>query len=85
MADIPDLIVIDGGLGQLHAIEKILPHAQIISLAKREELVFSKSLTEPIPLSLHSEVGKLIIALRDYAHHFAISYHKLLRSKLMAS
>jgi excinuclease ABC subunit C len=84
-AEIPDLVVIDGGLGQLHAIEKILPNAQIISLAKREELVFSKSLTEPIKLSLHSEVGKLIISLRDYAHHFAISYHKLLRSKQMAS
>jgi len=83
--EIPDLIVIDGGLGQLHAIEKVLPQAEIISLAKREELVFSKSLTEPVPLSLHSEVGKLIIALRDYAHHFAISYHKLLRSKHMRS
>jgi len=81
--DIPDLIVIDGGLGQLHAVEKVLPQAEIISLAKREELVFSKSLTQPVPLSLHSEVGKLIIALRDYAHHFAISYHKLLRLKNM--
>lgn len=81
--EIPDLIVIDGGIGQLHAVEKILPNAEIISLAKREELVFSKSLTQPIALSLHSDVGKLIIALRDYAHHFAIQYHKLLRSKHM--
>ena len=83
--EIPDLIVIDGGKGQLHAIEQILPNAQIISLAKREELVFGKSLTEPVPLSLHSDVGKLIIALRDYAHHFAIRYHTLLRSKQVKS
>ena len=79
--NIPDLILIDGGKGQLNAIIKILPTAQIVSLAKREELIFTPHSSEPIPLSLTTDVGRLLIALRDYAHHFAITYHKLLRSK----
>lgn len=78
--DIPDLIVIDGGKGQLSAIEKILPHAHIISLAKREETVYSKLFPEGKKLDIHTQVGQLLISLRDYAHHFAVSYHKVRRS-----
>lgn len=79
--DLPDLMLIDGGKGQLNAIVKLFPQCQILSLAKREELIFAPHLSEPIPLSLHSDMGRLLIGLRDYAHHFAIEYHKLLRSK----
>lgn len=79
--EIPDLILIDGGKGQLNAIVSLLPQCHIISLAKKEELIFAPHLQEPIPLSLHSDVGRLLIGLRDYAHHFAITYHTLLRSK----
>jgi excinuclease ABC subunit C len=79
--DIPDLILIDGGKGQLNAITKLFPECQVISLAKKEELIFAPHLSEPIALSLSNEAGRLLIALRDYAHHFAINYHKLLRSK----
>lgn len=79
--DIPDLLLIDGGKGQLNAIVALLPQCQVISLAKKEELIFAPHLSEPIPLSLATDVGRLLIALRDYAHHFAITYHKLLRSK----
>lgn len=79
--DIPDLFLIDGGKGQLNAIASLFPDCQVISLAKKEELIFAPHLSEPVPLSLADDVGRLLIALRDYAHHFAINYHKFLRSK----
>lgn len=79
--DIPDLVVIDGGKGQLSAVQAVLPNATIISLAKREETIFSNNLPEGKTLDIHSAVGQLLIAIRDYAHHFAITYHKLRRKK----
>ena len=79
--NIPDLVMIDGGKGQLSAAQAVLPDALIISLAKREETIYANTLPEGKKLDLHSAVGKLLIALRDYAHHFAISYHKLRRKK----
>jgi excinuclease ABC subunit C len=79
--ELPDLILIDGGKGQLSAVQQILPHAHIISLAKKEERLFGTYAPEGIKLDLQDPVGKILIALRDYAHHFAISYHRLLRSK----
>lgn len=81
-SNIPDLIIIDGGKGQLSAAQVILPQATVISLAKREETVFANTLpTEGKKLDIHSKVGQLLISIRDYAHHFAISYHKLRRKK----
>ena len=79
--EIPDLILIDGGKGQLSAAQAVLPNATIISLAKREETIFSTSFPEGKKLDIHTPVGQLLIALRDYAHHFAITYHKLRRKK----
>jgi excinuclease ABC subunit C len=80
-AQLPDLVLIDGGKGQLSAAQAVIPHAFCASLAKREETVFSGKYPQGIVLDLHTEVGKLLIALRDYAHHFAISYHKLRRHR----
>lgn len=80
-AEIPDLIVIDGGKGQLNAVKAVLPNAQIISLAKREERIFMDRLPNGIVLDQKTELGSLFIALRDYAHHFAISYHRKRRHK----
>lgn len=80
-AELPDLIVVDGGKGQLNAVREVLPHAQIISLAKREETVFAPHIPEGKTIDESTAVGRLLIGLRDYTHHFAISYHKLLRSK----
>lgn len=81
-ADIPDIVVIDGGKGQLNAVRTILPTATCISLAKREERIFGSMLpSEGIVLNPHQEGSKLLIALRDYAHHFAINYHRLRRTK----
>ncbi|MCF7836086.1 MAG: GIY-YIG nuclease family protein [Candidatus Marinimicrobia bacterium] len=79
--DLPDLVLIDGGKGQLNAVLPLLKTTPCMSLAKREETIFSDSHPEGLKLSLQTEYGKLLIALRDYTHHFAISYHKLLRSK----
>ena len=79
--DLPDLILIDGGKGQLNAALAVLPNAPIASLAKREETLFSAHLKEGVVLDVKTDMGKLLIALRDYAHHFAISYHRLRRSK----
>ncbi len=79
--DYPDLIMIDGGKGQLNAILPLIVDTACISLAKREETVFSPLLPNGIVLDQKSEVGKLLIALRDYTHHFAITYHRFLRRK----
>lgn len=82
--DFPDLILIDGGKGQLSAAQMAFPGAHMASLAKREERVFSTQFPEGKVLDLHDQVGRVLIALRDYAHHFAISYHRLLRSKYLS-
>lgn len=80
-SDIPDLIVIDGGKGQLSAAQHVLPDAPLVSLAKREETLYGPQFPHGIRLDIHTNVGKLLIALRDYTHHFAISYHRLKRKK----
>ncbi|KIX85416.1 GIY-YIG nuclease family protein [Vermiphilus pyriformis] len=83
--DIPDLILIDGGKGQLSAARAVMPDAQMISLAKREETIFGAQFPEGKKLDLHNPAGALLIALRDYAHHFAISYHRYRRSSHLKS
>ena len=60
---------------------RVLEGVPIISLAKREETVFSQQFPDGIKLDIKEDVGKILIALRDYAHHFAISYHRKRRSK----
>lgn len=83
--DVPDLILIDGGKGQLSAVKDLVPGALFASLAKREERVFAASLPKSgHKLDEHSIVGRLLIALRDYTHHFAISYHRKLSTKHMS-
>lgn len=80
LTQLPDLVLIDGGKGQLSSINKILPNAQVISLAKREETVFSKNLPNGKKLNNKIYAHQVLIALRDYAHHFAISYHRKISS-----
>jgi excinuclease ABC subunit C len=81
--DYPDLILIDGGKGQRNAVLSLRLPVPIISLAKKEERLFSEHYPEGTILNLHRQGDKIIIALRDYAHHFAITYHKLLRKKAL--
>lgn len=82
----PDLIVIDGGKGQLHVADQVLTDLGIqdlphIGLAKREEEIFKPGESEPILLSKDSPGLHILQAIRDEAHRFAITYHKLLRQK----
>ncbi len=80
-ADQPDLILIDGGKGQLSAVCAVLAdlgldHLPIIGLAKREEEIFLPG--NPIPIQLDpSDPGRLLLQrLRDEAHRFALSFHR---------
>ena len=82
----PDVILIDGGLGQLHAaLEAFEQLAQqppmVISLAKKEELIFIQERTEPLKLGRENPALKLCQAMRDEAHRFAQHYHHVLRRK----
>lgn len=82
----PDVIVIDGGLGQLHAAQEAFDELDIkppmvISLAKKEELIYVQAQAEPIRLSRNNLGLKLVQAARDEAHRFAQHYHHILRRK----
>jgi len=82
----PDLIIIDGGLGQLHAALEVFDHLDVkpplvISLAKKEELIFVQQRAEPIRLGRENPGLRLCQALRDEAHRFAQHYHHVLRRK----
>lgn len=82
----PDLILIDGGQGQLNAamdVFKTMDHRppQVISLAKKEELVFVEGSPEPVRLKRNHVGLKLLQYVRDEAHRFAQHYHHILRRK----
>jgi excinuclease ABC subunit C len=82
----PDILLIDGGKGQLNAALAALASLginsqMVISLAKRDELVFQPGLDEPLHLSRHSYALRLLQYVRDEAHRFAQHYHHLLRRK----
>ena len=84
--DFPQLVLIDGGLGQLHAAEAALKelaldHLELGSLAKKEELVFRPGASEPLRIPKSSPVLQLLQRIRDEAHRFAITYHRALRAK----
>lgn len=84
---IPDLIIVDGGKGQLssavEALKEIGFYGQcdIIGLAKRLEEVFLPGMTEPFMIPKKSSALKLIQQARDEAHRFAITFHRIKRSK----
>ncbi|MDR1523389.1 MAG: excinuclease ABC subunit UvrC [Endomicrobium sp.] len=84
---LPDLILIDGGKGQLSAavsaLEELQVNIPIISLAKKNEEIFSPSKDKALVLSKHSEALKLLQSIRDESHRFAITYHRHLRRKEM--
>lgn len=80
----PDLILIDGGKGQLKAAQLTINNQQltipVIALAKKHNQLFTENQKDPIPLDiLPKETKFLILQLRDEAHRFAITYHKKLR------
>ena len=82
----PDLLMIDGGKGQLNAAlaafrDQGLTPPTIVSLAKREEEIYQPGESEPIRLSRHAFALRLLQYVRDEAHRFAQHYHHILRSK----
>jgi excinuclease ABC subunit C len=85
--ELPDLILIDGGIGQLHAAAQALESLQIInqpvaSIAKKEEILYVLGQeNEPIILERHSPVLHLIQQIRDETHRFAVTFHRQRRGK----
>lgn len=79
--DLPDLVLIDGGKGQRSSVQDLVGITPLAALAKREERLFCvANLTEGVKLDRKSAHGALLIALRDYTHHFAITYHRKLQN-----
>jgi len=85
---LPDLIIIDGGKGQLSRVVKVLEgfglsdQVPIVGLAKREEEIFFPNKSKPVLLPRHSQGLYLVQRIRDEAHRFAITAHRKRRSKL---
>ena len=85
--ELPGLILIDGGIGQLHAAAQALESLQIInqpvaSIAKKEEILYVLGQEdEPIVLERHSPVLHLIQQIRDETHRFAVTFHRQRRGK----
>ncbi len=88
MLPLPDLILIDGGRGQLSSALKALKEAKAdipaIGLAKRFEEIYVKGLADPIALPKDSAGLRLLQNIRDEAHRFAVKYHRLRRKKGLA-
>jgi excinuclease ABC subunit C len=84
--DLPDLVLVDGGKGQLgaavEALEELgLGDQPVASLAKREELLFVRGRDLPLALPRSSPVLQLVQRVRDEAHRFAVGFHRQTRSK----
>ena len=83
---LPDLVVIDGGKGQLNAaLEALkqldLPQVAVVALAKREEEVFLAGASDALSLPRRDRALHLLQRIRDEAHRFAVTYNRKLRSK----
>jgi len=82
----PDLIMVDGGRGQVSAARKALSEVEIggipvIGLAKKKEEIYLETRKEPLALSRRNNVLRLLQRMRDEAHRFAVEYHRKLMSR----
>lgn len=81
----PDLIIIDGGKGQLSAVHEVFVQLgvdiELISLAKKQEEIFTLNSDEPVLLQKNDYCLRLLQRIRDEAHRFAITYHRSVRQK----
>jgi excinuclease ABC subunit C len=86
-AEFPNLIIIDGGAGQLNSalteLRELGLKIPIISIAKRFEEIYLPGMDKPLRLEKRSKALRYIQEVRDEAHRFAISYHRVLRKKAM--
>jgi excinuclease ABC subunit C len=87
--ELPDLIIIDGGLGQLSSafqeLRNLRVRVPVISIAKREEEIYMTGLDKPLPIKKDDKASLFVQEIRDEAHRFAISYNRLLRKKAVIS
>ncbi|MGH2413223.1 MAG: excinuclease ABC subunit UvrC, partial [Microcystaceae cyanobacterium] len=80
--DLPDLVMIDGGKGQLSAVVAVLqemnllPELRVVSLAKQREEIFIPGESQPLPTDAEQPGVQLLRRLRDEAHRFAVSFHR---------
>lgn len=85
----PDLILIDGGLGQLHSVQEIIDqfgmNIPVVSLAKQDEEIFTTSSSAPIRLERNNYALRLLQRVRDESHRFAVLYHRNLRGQSLTS
>jgi len=85
--ELPDLIIIDGGKGQLSSALEIIRNeaghkdVPVVGLAKQFELIFTEGQSEPVELPRRSQSLYLVQRIRDEAHRFAITFHRKLRGK----
>jgi excinuclease ABC subunit C len=84
--ELPDLVMVDGGKGQLSSALGVLEsmglgHLQVAALAKREEEIFLDGRAGPIRIAPDSPILHLVQRIRDEAHRFAVTYHRRLRSR----
>ncbi len=83
--ELPDLILIDGGIGQVNAAQAMLDDlgldTDVVGLAERDEELWLPNAKEPIKLSKRSEALKVLQHVRDETHRFAVTFNKKLRSK----
>ncbi|MDR2313634.1 MAG: excinuclease ABC subunit UvrC [Spirochaetaceae bacterium] len=83
--ELPDLILVDGGLGQVNAAKGVLDelgiHCDLVGLAKRDEEIWLPHTGKPLSLPRHSEALKVLQRVRDETHRFATSLNQILRSK----
>ncbi len=88
-SDFPDVVMIDGGKGQLSAVVKVLTtmelidHVRVVSLAKQHEEIFVPGASKALPTQPEQPGVQLLRRLRDEAHRFAVSFHRQQRSKRM--
>ncbi|MDR0766866.1 MAG: excinuclease ABC subunit UvrC [Methanosarcinales archaeon] len=84
---LPDLIVIDGGKGQLSyavgELKKLGIKTPVISLAEREEEIFVPGLSDPLPIQKNEKASLYLQEIRDEAHRFAIAFNRQLREKTL--
>jgi excinuclease ABC subunit C len=83
---LPDLVIIDGGKGQLNAaletMQKLgLERIPVVSLAKQNEEIFTPTSSEPVMLPRDSQALYLVQRIRDEAHRFAVTYHRQVRGR----
>ena len=85
----PDLIVIDGGLGQVNAVQAVLDELGVeiplVSLAEKNEEIYQPQRSEPLVLPRRDEGLRLLQRLRDEAHRFAVEYNRQRRTRRMTS